>query len=168
MGHKFAGKELYYQVKWQGYNSKDDMTWEPEENLETAPEALAAYFKKIGGRPVLPKKEAKRKISTSAAATPIEKEKGGRGRKKMKRESSGSATSEAPPKFKREWQPPKGSWENEVMAIDTVEEKPDPTTGEKTRHAYIVWNNGNKSVHRLATINQKCPQKMLQYYEQHL
>jgi chromobox protein 1 len=47
---------------------------------------------------------------------------------------------------------------------ETVNEK----TGEKERFVYVVWNNGNKTQHPLRHIYQKCPQKMLQYYEEHL
>lgn len=31
--HRFAGGELEYQIKWLGYDKKEDLTWEPIENL---------------------------------------------------------------------------------------------------------------------------------------
>lgn len=66
------------------------------------------------------------------------------------------------------WDPPHGSWEHDVSFIDTVEEKPDPKTGEKKRFAYLHWNNGRKTQHPLKHVYSKCPQKMLEYYENHL
>lgn len=53
------------------------------------------------------------------------------------------------------------------MAVDTVEEAHDGK-GQKIRLAYLAWNNGERSSHLLSVANQKCPQKMLSYYEQHL
>ena len=42
--HKFVGckKEIRYLVQWRGY-SQAESTWEPEEHLKNAPEALEAY-----------------------------------------------------------------------------------------------------------------------------
>lgn len=162
---------IKYEVKWQGYESKADRTWEPEENLATASEALEEYFKKIGGRPVFQPKGKKRKqsVGTSANNTPNEKP-GGRGRKKTK--SSPELEAEAkgtpdPVKDKKDWIP-KGSWEQYVTRVDTVEQKPNPKTGEQQRWAFLEWGNGKKTKHPLEQCNLKCPQKMLKYYEQHL
>lgn len=33
LNHRFDGSELEYQIKWLGYENKEDMTWEPLENL---------------------------------------------------------------------------------------------------------------------------------------
>jgi chromobox protein 1 len=71
-------------------------------------------------------------------------------------------------KKEKEWSPPPGSWETEVDYVDTVEETIDHKTGNLTRYAYLVWNNQKKSQHPLHHVYQKCPQKMLQYYESHL
>jgi chromobox protein 1 len=72
------------------------------------------------------------------------------------------------PKKEKEWTPPQGSWENDVDYVETVEQVPDPKTGEEKRYAYLVWNNDKKTQHLLSSVYQKCPQKMLQYYESHL
>lgn len=159
-----------YEVKWLGYEKKEDRTWEPESNLSGASDLLEEYFKKIGGRPKPPqKKERKRKQSIG---TPSEPKGTSRGRKKIRGEDedSGTPASAAGKKAKKtkEWEPPAGSWEDHVMSIDTVEEIPDYKTGEKVLYGYVVWNNGRKSQHPLRVINNKCPQKMLRYYEQHL
>lgn len=31
--HRFDGGEVEYQIKWLGYDKKEDLTWEPIENL---------------------------------------------------------------------------------------------------------------------------------------
>ncbi|KAJ9640303.1 hypothetical protein H2201_006927 [Coniosporium apollinis] len=173
MSHRFENGTVMYEIKWLGYEKKADRTWEPESNLEGAQESLKAYFKQIGGRPQVPSaKDKKRKISEAASSTPTGSGTTGRGRKKAKsEEGSGleAAEDSASTKGKaKEWQPPKGSWEEEVMQIDTVEEPTNPKTGKKERVGYVIWNDGKKTQHPLRVINQKCPQKMLAYYEQHL
>ncbi|KAI8710901.1 Chromo domain-containing protein [Fusarium sp. LHS14.1] len=42
---------LTFQVKWKGFKSEKELTWEPEENLKvTGDEILDKYFDTIGGR----------------------------------------------------------------------------------------------------------------------
>lgn len=37
LSHALGEKDvILYEVKWLGYESKDDRTWEPEENLHVA------------------------------------------------------------------------------------------------------------------------------------
>ncbi|EKG12915.1 Cutinase [Macrophomina phaseolina MS6] len=154
-----------YEIKWLGYDRKSDRTWEPESNLEGAMEALEEYWAKIGGKPGA----KKRKASGTPSGTPAGK---GRGRgRKAKDESVSVEPVEPEPKLaKTEKQPnfPKGSWENDIQSVDTIEEIPDEKRGIRKRYAMVVWNNGRKTRHELAVLNQKCPQKMLAYYEQHL
>ncbi|KAF9636020.1 putative chromo domain-containing protein [Lasiodiplodia theobromae] len=157
---------IKYEIKWQGYEKKQDRTWEPEENLDGAREALEEYFQKIGGRPTVGGK--KRKASQTPAGTPSGKGRG-RGRRSLKDEQSASAEPETKP-VKKEKEPsfPKGSWEDHIQSIDTLEETPNPKTGNRERAALVVWTDGRKTRHPLPVLNQKCPQKMLAYYEQHL
>jgi chromobox protein 1 len=113
-----------------------------------AQDCLNEYFEEIGGRPD-PKKRKGRKSTAaeSGSATPVTN-------KRLKKE--------------KEWSPPPGSWEHDVNYVDTVEEQKDPQTGKKARYAYLVWVNQKKTQHPLAHTYQKCPQKMLEYYEKHL
>jgi chromobox protein 1 len=114
-----------------------------------ARDVLNEYFEEIGGRPE-PGKKRKGRKSTAAESereTPVTA-------KRLKKE--------------KEWSPPPGSWEHEVSHVDTVEEAKDPVTGKKTRYAYLVWVNQKKTQHPLPHVYQKCPQRMLEYYESHL
>lgn len=69
--------------------------------------------------------------------------------------------------MKDEFKLPKGSWEDQVASIDTIEEALDDK-GVMQRFVYVMWENGSKTRHQLQTVNEKCPQKMLRYYESHL
>jgi chromobox protein 1 len=114
---------------------------------EGALDILHEYWEEIGGRPE-PGKGKKRK-----------------GRKSTGAEESETGTPAATtkrPKKEVEWSPPPGSWENEVEYVDTVVEE------EGVRYALLIWNNQKKTQHPLHHVYQKCPQKMLQYYESHL
>ncbi|KAF2641124.1 hypothetical protein P280DRAFT_517339 [Massarina eburnea CBS 473.64] len=151
LGHKKQRGVFVYDVKWQGYDDPKDRTWEPKNNLTGAVDILHEYWEEIGGDPETTK-GTKRKGRKSGVA-------------------SQSATPSAPNKKMKkevEWEPPKGSWEHDVDHVDTVEETIDPTTNKAVRYAYLVWSNQKKSQHPLDHVYMKCPQKMLQYYENHL
>ncbi|PSN75496.1 hypothetical protein BS50DRAFT_582176 [Corynespora cassiicola Philippines] len=160
VGHRFVGNACEYDVKWQGYDDPADRTWEPEDNLKKgAMDILQEYHEKIGGKP-----ESKKRGKPSKTAA---------GAKRKGRQSSAPSASATPASTKRvkkeqEWAPPTGSWEGDIDYVDTVEETNDPKTGKKVRYAYVVWQNQKKTQHPLQHIYQKCPQKMLQYYESHL
>jgi chromobox protein 1 len=161
---------LTFEVKWQGYDDPADHTWEPEENLKTAADVLKAYFKKIGGHPGT--RPAKAKKSRKRSVDNVDTPKSGRGsNKKGKHDTPEVAPISRKKKVEKgveDWKPPPGSWENEIVDVDTIEETFDAADGVNKRWAYVVWNNGRKSRHQLPTLNQKCPQKMIQYYENHL
>lgn len=152
LGHKFVKGELVFHVKWQGWDNPEDQTWEPEDNMGGAVDVMKEYFEEIGGRPEM--KGQKRKGRSSGAHA----------------ESNSATPASLTKRLKQEkqWSPPPGSWEHDVSHVDTVEETRDPKTGELTKHAYLVWNNQKKTQHPLKHVYQKCPQKMLVYYESHL
>ncbi|OAA70262.1 chromo domain-containing protein [Cordyceps fumosorosea ARSEF 2679] len=160
---------LKFHVKWEGYDKKADMTWEPEENLEeSANEILEEYFNKIGGRDSIFKETAKalsgkkrgRKGSSAVAGgvsadpTPT----------KRSRKSNGTHPSQStPPASTKPWSPPAGSWEEAIQSIDACHDE-----GSGNLMVYLVWKNGKKTKHTTQVIYAKCPQKMLQFYEQHI
>jgi chromobox protein 1 len=103
-------------------------------------DALAEYHRSIGGRPEGGKKRKSRKSGVETeTSTPV-------AAKRMKKE--------------KEWAPPPGSWETDVDHVDTVEQRPNPKTGEQEKFGYLVWNNRIKTQHPLPLIFKKCPQRV--------
>jgi chromobox protein 1 len=117
-------------------------------NSDGARDVLNEYFEEIGGRPEAGKKRKGRKSTADSESSKLATN------KRLKKEN--------------EWSPPPGSWEHDVNYVDTVEELRDQDTGKKVRYAYLVWLNQKKTQHPLPHVYQKCPQKMLEYYESHL
>jgi len=165
LAHAFDKGILKYEVKWLGYEKKSDRTWEPEENLSGATDLLAEYHKKIGGKPMISDASStskKRKQSNTLTVNQARK----RGANKddadtptTKRKIKGAAPA---------WEPPTGLWEEDVVSVESVEQVPDPKTGELVLMGYVVWKDDRKTQHGLQHLYKKCPQKMLQYYERHL
>ena len=137
---------------------------------EGATEVVEEYFDRLGGRPEPDEdgkpKKGKRKQSSTGSAVEA-KGTSGRGRKKAKVEN-GADDDDTNGKAKSapKWEPPKGTWEHEIMNIDCIEEELDEATNENKRVGFVMWNNGKKSKHSLKILNGKCPQKvydMLKY-----
>lgn len=60
-----------------------------------------------------------------------------------------------PPATIKQWQPPAGSWEDDVDSIDAAEEE---ESGKLM--VYLEWKNGQKTKHPTQVIYKKCPQKV--------
>ncbi|KAM0355802.1 hypothetical protein ACHAPU_000189 [Fusarium lateritium] len=155
---------LKFQVKWEGYEAKSDLTWEPEENLrESAQEILDQYLEKLGGREKLfeetktAAKTKKRRRATngtpSTTATTATK--------RSRREAH--PTDSTPPATTKKWSPPAGSWEDEIDTIDACEDE-----GSGKLIVYLIWKNDHKTKHDVEIIYKKCPQRMLRFYERHV
>ncbi|KAH7117190.1 chromo domain-like protein [Dactylonectria estremocensis] len=152
---------LMFQVKWKGFESKKDLTWEPEDNLKVSgDEILNQYFDTIGGRDKIFEE------SDRAAKT------------KKGRQTTNGTFSTRPKRLQRNeahvgdetllatakpWNPPSGSWEDEIETIGACEED---DNGKLI--VYLIWKNGQKTKHETQIIYKKCPQKMLQFYEKHV
>jgi Chromo (CHRromatin Organisation MOdifier) domain len=166
-----------FKVKWQGYPSEADHTWEGEENLKEL-DALKDYYKKIGGRPEYDEEAAeaagvgrgkggkakgkrkasrKRTHSESTGASPPETS--GKGRKKRPNGSESPAVIDVK-REKNRYPPPVGeSWEKYILQIDTIHEVPSKT-GIPSRTGYVQWIDGTKSKHRLDLLHEYCPKKV--------
>lgn len=151
---------LKFLVKWEGWEKKSDLTWEPEDNLmESASEVLRDYFERIGGRDrVFEESEKaarskKRGRPSSGAPTSA----------KRSRKNGVHPANSTPPASSKKWSPPAGSWEDEIESIDACEDE-----GSGKLVVYLIWKNGRKTKHKTSVIYKKCPQKMLQFYEQHV
>ncbi|KAJ6442134.1 chromo domain-containing protein [Purpureocillium lavendulum] len=153
---------LKFLVKWEGWEKKADMTWEPEDNLlESAAEILEDYFTSIGGRDNIfeetekaarGKKRGRASTGTTTAT------------KRSRKNGAGAhPAASTPPASAKKWSPPAGSWEDEIESIDACEDE-----GNGRLIVYLIWKNGNKTKHETSVIYKKCPQKMLQFYERHV
>lgn len=170
LSHAFDDDVLKYEVKWQGYEKKSDRTWEPEDNLSGAKDLLKAYHKKVGGRPKLgdaSSSSKKRKESATPNVRPTPKQ----GRKKTKASKNGddedTPTAKKEIKTEKQWSPPLGLWEDDIISVESVEKSTD-VQGQESLLAYVRWSDDRKSQHTVQYLYKKCPQKMLQYYERHL
>ncbi|KAI5919648.1 heterochromatin protein one [Camillea tinctor] len=176
-----ADGTVKYKVKWEGYEKKADQTWEDEDNLrrdvwaenrENAAEVLGEYLASVGGRDKIIE-ASKTALKTKKRGRPATGGGGGGSAtgstadtptNGTKRRRNGShPASASPPANTRAWKPPVGSWEDEV---DSIEACHDEKTGKLL--VYLTWKNGKKTQHETKVIYQRCPQKMLQYYERHV
>ncbi|PHH77233.1 hypothetical protein CDD80_802 [Ophiocordyceps camponoti-rufipedis] len=155
-----ADGSLKFLVKWEGYNKKSDMTWEPEDNLmESASDILAQYYNQIGGRDsifeesqVASRSKKRGRTSTGTPSTT-----------KRPRKNGLHPADSTPPASARKWSPPAGSWEDEIESIDACHDE-----GSGKLAVFLIWNNGKKTKHDTTVVYKKCPQKMLQFYERHI
>ncbi|KAH7132700.1 hypothetical protein EDB81DRAFT_659907, partial [Dactylonectria macrodidyma] len=145
---------LMFQVKWKGFESKKDLTWEPEDNLKVSgDEILNEYFDVIGGRDKIFEE------SNRAAKT------------KKRRRTTNGTFSTRPKRLQRneahvgdktllaavkKWSPPSGLWEDEIEKINACEED---DNGKLI--VYLIWKNGQKTKHETQIIYKKCPQKVV-------
>jgi chromobox protein 1 len=133
----------------------------------SAKESLKAYYKKIGGKPEKPTGAKSATKKRKANSIPGGTRGGKRGKSETPEVSSSRKKKSGNTVVKDEFKLPKGSWEDQVANIDTIEEALDDK-GHMQRFVYVMWENGNKTRHQLKTVNEKCPQRMLRYYESHL
>ncbi|KAL4792031.1 hypothetical protein BDV19DRAFT_281825 [Aspergillus venezuelensis] len=175
LGHSFKGDgTLLLQVKWQGYDDPKDQTVEPEENLDNARDVLDEYFKRLGGRPQKPQKKRKSMGRPKATKVKEESEKPEPKRRRRSRAADTEETDAGEGKEKEtekekeketpapDWVPKSKNWEKEVKAVDTIVREDGGLV------AYLHWNNDKKSKVSIETCYEKCPRKMLQFYESHL
>ncbi|KJZ78453.1 hypothetical protein HIM_01844 [Hirsutella minnesotensis 3608] len=154
---------LKFLVKWEGWEKKSDMTWEPEENLvESASEVLQEYYVRIGGRDKIFEESEKaargKKRGRASSGTPVTT-----AATKRSRKNGVHPADTSPPATAKKWSPPAGSWEDEIESIDACEDE-----GSGKLVVYLIWKNGRKTKHDTTVIYKKCPQKMLQFYERHV
>lgn len=113
-----------------------------------------------------PKSRKRQAESTPASDTP-EPKRGSRASKKLKTESKDvkdvSMLENGKDTDDKKFVVPKGSWEDEIVSISTVERLPDGSL-----QSLVHWRHGHTSHHKNIVLNVRCPQKMLQFYEAHL
>ncbi|KAL4895212.1 hypothetical protein BDV59DRAFT_161207 [Aspergillus ambiguus] len=159
VGHEFAKNgKLLLQVKWKGYDDPADETMEPEENLDGAKELVEEYYQSIGGRP---EKTQRRKRKSVGAP----KQKPDKAQSKRQRMSQTPANDTNYHDDLPDFLPKKlKNWEDYVVGVDTIIRDQES----QSLIAYLHWKNGKKSKVSIDTCYDKCPRKMLEFYEKHL
>ncbi|KAJ9050757.1 Chromobox protein 5 [Entomophthora muscae] len=141
--HKKDKNGYKYLIKWQGFSDADN-TWETEENIFSQ-ELIDKYWAK------------QPKGKDAAAKVPAAKK-----RKTKKDEAEKETVEEVvldhayPPADLEDW-------ESEVVEVETVERN---AKGELT--IYLIWKNGCHTAHPSTLANVKCPQKIIEFYQNHL
>ncbi|KAJ5773167.1 Chromo domain/shadow [Penicillium paradoxum] len=185
-------------VKWKGYESEKDRTWEEEEGLmyvfglvelqllpgafinkqhrDGAGAIVTAYYKKIGGKPEKPAEKAtpakpgrKRKSMGTAKTNTPKSESAATGAKRQRRVSAATKETEKkqePTPLEENgigWLPKGKNWDKDVHRVDTIVKEDDDVL-----MACLEFNNGHTAKLPLHACYEKCPMKMLAFYEQHL
>lgn len=120
-----------------------------------AAELLDEYFESVGGEDFV-KAGGKTKKKRGRASTATSTHKGNNAKRQKGASNSKSATPQ-PNKKEDTWVVPSGSWEEEVLAIDAIEEVEDDF------QVYLHWTNGRRTQHPREMCNRRCPQKVDHY-----
>jgi chromobox protein 1 len=133
---------------------------------------LEAYHASIGGRPSPRKKTSAKRTSTKEKIT-------GRGSKRVPDATENDAL--VPSKKQRSSRSdadsqalPLGTWEEDVTVNAIVQKSVAGATEPSkdvtaTLQGLVLWaSTGRKTEHDMEVLRQKCPQRLLDYYEAHL
>ncbi|KAF9542019.1 hypothetical protein EC957_002381 [Mortierella hygrophila] len=197
VGHRHTKGKLQYHLKWNGYDS-DENTWENKENVFCTDlvEAYWVRHEQAGGSRsdlkgkdgVLVKKEPARTARSNGARrtkkdrdgdtvmnmapakrqrtsdTSKEVMRAGGGAEDVTSNNNKNSSSSSSSSNDSSWMPPNSwtSWEDKVKSILTVERS------NQKLLIRLLWINGKETHHSIEEAHQKCPQKLIQFYEAHI
>ncbi|KAJ5129554.1 uncharacterized protein N7515_005593 [Penicillium bovifimosum] len=160
LSHEWLDGTLKLLVKWQGYESEKDQTWEDEEGLmDGAAEIVNSYYDKIGGRPEeperkpAPKGRKRKSMGDAKTPTPAKTNKSA-GAKRQRKSTPKKAAKHDTPHLKKK---------NLTGSVDTIVRE-----GDQGLMAWLEFNNGRKTRIPVQVCYERCPLKMLKFYESHL
>lgn len=149
---------------------------------EGAEEVLKAYYKKIGGRPEKPagkpekgakgpgrkrKSMAEKKeepTATTTTETKRRRQSAGKNESKDDIKAEANTPAETEDDEPSDWVPKSQNWDKEVQTVDTIIRD----ANDQGLYALLLWNNGKRSRIHIQSCYEKCPMKMLKFYEKHL
>lgn len=162
-------------MKWKGYESIEDQTLEPEENLyafiaclfsvafltnwaffrEDAQEAVNEYYERIGGKPQKRSKKRKSQPRDSTSTPQLSSKKS----KKPTRPSTNGTTGEIDRSAPSSWVSDSDNWENEINVIDTIVKEHEDGKEPKL-YVYLQWQNNTYSKVSIQQCYEKCPKRV--------
>lgn len=115
------------------------------------------YYNQIGGREFV-NDEAAKELQKVKTAPPRKRGRAASGNgvaPKTKRGKVEKHPKSTTPPASLDFKPPTGSWENENMAIEQIEEKDNGTLV-----VHIAWKGGPRVEHPTREVYKRCPQKV--------
>ncbi|KAJ5835770.1 Chromo domain/shadow [Penicillium robsamsonii] len=184
-------------VKWKGYDKIEDRTWEEEDGLmyvyalielrhvlcafidkkkhrDGASDIVTAYYKRIGGRPKKPEDKPKaakpgrkrKSLGDSKLATPAPAPSTSEAKRQRRKSAPKETTKQASPESEEngiQWLPKGKNWDKDVKTVDTIVRE-----GDAGLMAWLEFNNGHRAKLSIQVCYERCPLKMLKFYESHL
>ncbi|XP_030829163.1 chromobox protein homolog 1 [Strongylocentrotus purpuratus] len=147
-----------YLLKWKGYGD-DESTWEPQDNLE-CPDLIEAYEKKIREKEALKRKSAQNVAAGDVAAKKRRKEEAAATEKR--KDSSG------PSKDGKQTKQDEKKYRGFDRGLDP--ERIIGATESNNELLFLMkWKNNNEAdLVRAKEANHRCPQIVIQFYEERL
>ncbi|SCO54694.1 uncharacterized protein FFNC_15629 [Fusarium fujikuroi] len=145
--------KIWFLVKWRGYSQKEN-SWEPEMNFKDSGEdILGEYYDKLNTL------EESRRVAETKKRTQTVGSTFVTAGKRCKTEGSTQCITDATwPTAVEKW-----SCLSEWCKVKTINGCDKNIAGCLIFH--VTWNNGDQTKHDKETIYERCPQKMLEYYE---
>ncbi|XP_041459040.1 chromobox protein homolog 1-like [Lytechinus variegatus] len=146
--------KVEYLLKWKGYGDNEN-TWEPEDNLE-CPDLIEAYEKKIK------EKEAQKRKSTSVNGA------AGDVAAKKKRKEDEKKDASGPSKESKQAKHDEKKYRGFDRGLDP--ERIIGATEANNELLFLMkWKHNNEAdLVRAKEANHKCPQTVIQFYEERL
>lgn len=123
---------------------------------ETASVILSEYLESLGGKGKLLQEyqEAKAEGSETKGRKRGRSSVGANNEAPAKRGRKSHPASTSPSPAMKEFRPPTGSWEEDVIAIDACE------GSEGNVVVYLTWKGNHKTQHPLSQVYKRCPQRV--------
>ncbi|KAI9193231.1 uncharacterized protein BJ171DRAFT_532221 [Polychytrium aggregatum] len=170
------GGRTQYLIKWVGYT---ETTWEDQDNISDGPILKEFLDSQKVKSPTTPsskraaatgsnsgskKKRARDSDAASATSSPHKGQSSAADVATLVDSSEDSVVSDAENELTEDIRA-QVSWEDDVESIEHVQQAKD-----ESRQLVVVlkWKDGKQTIHRSETIHEKCPKKLLVYYEGHL
>jgi len=188
---KIEKGQKYYLIKWEGYSS-DDNTWEHENDCDCK-DLIDEFYKNRNEKQTNKKKdkstikkeelEENNSKKRKSIESPNQKSKQRKSTEKTNEKIDIKKNkSEEKTEFYKLYLPEENlptskksreSWENLIDCVESIEKSDEPISKNNKNtniklKVYVLWKDGVRSVHSNQVTNNKCPKKMIDFYENHI